>query len=225
MLIEAWPFLDPVSRTLAMETLLSRTGWAKACLGAVASGVIGRGELGPVRRKRLLAFPDESVRKQAMDIFRGNAEGDRAAVIEKYRLALTAEGDFEKGRAVFRKACIACHRLENVGTAIGANLVGIGKSGAESILLNILDPNRDVKPDHLVYSVATKSGQAHAGMIRSESANGLTLRRLDGSDLQILRVDIEKLQGLGISFMPEGLEAQISVEEMGDLLRYLVEVE
>ena len=90
------------------------------------------------------------------------------AVIAKYRPALDAEGDFEKGRAVFRKACVACHRLENVGVSIGANLVGIGKSGSGSILLNILDPNRDVKPDHLMYTVTTKTGQTH-GMPYSQT--------------------------------------------------------
>ena len=75
------------------------------------------------------------------------------------------------------------------------------------------------------YTAKMRDGRTHSGMIRSESANSLTLRRLDGGEVSILRVDIESMTGIGISFMPEGLEARIEVEEMADLLRYLGEVE
>jgi hypothetical protein len=39
--------------------------------------------------------------------------------------------------------------------------------------------------------------------------------------VEVLRVDIAGLSSLGLSFMPEGLEHQITPEEMSDLLAYL----
>jgi len=225
LLVDAWPGLGPAAREGALEVLTARPDRALRCLEAVEAGVIGRGELGPARIAVLREFPEESVQRRARAIFSEGPGSDRAAVIETYRAALEMEGDPESGRTVFRRACSACHRLEGTGNDIGASLRGIGESGAESLLLNILDPNRDVKPQYLVYTVTTKDGQSHTGMIRSESANSLVLRRLDGADREILRADVESLRGLGMSFMPNGLEAQISVEEMADLLAYLEAVE
>jgi putative heme-binding domain-containing protein len=59
------------------------------------------------------------------------------------------------------------------------------------------------------------------GMITAETANGLTLRRADGTSETVLRIDIEELRSTGVSFMPEGLERQIDVPAMADLLSYL----
>jgi hypothetical protein len=39
----------------------------------------------------------------------------------------------------------------------------------------------------------------------------------------VLRVDIEELQSSGVSLMPEGLEKQINVQAMADLLAFLLQ--
>src|SRR5262245_41702037 len=86
-----------------------------------------------------------------------------------------------RGRAVFKRECSACHQLEGVGTPIGAELNGIRDQGSETILLNILDPNREVKPQYLSYALVTDAGRIVTGMITAETANGLSLRRADGT--------------------------------------------
>ena len=58
-------------------------------------------------------------------------------------------------------------------------------------------------------------------MITAETANSLTIRRADGTTETVLRIDIEELRSTGLSFMPEGLEKQIDVPAMADLLAYL----
>ena len=50
---------------------------------------------------------------------------------------------------------------------------------------------------------------------------GNRLRRADGTSETVLRIHIEELQSTGLSFMPEGLEKQIDVPAMADLLEYL----
>ena len=67
----------------------------------------------------------------------------------------------------------------------------------------------------------TDSGRILTGMITAETANSLTLRRADGTSETVLRIDIEELRSTGLSFMPEGLEKQIDVPAMADLLAYL----
>ena len=122
---------------------------------------------------------------------------------------------------MFQKACSAYHQLEGVGTPIGAELNAIGNQGSETILLHILEPNREVKPQFLSYVLVTKAGRLVTGVIRAETANSLTVRRADGSSETVLRIDIEELRSTGLSFMPEGLEKQIDVSAMADLLAYL----
>ncbi len=75
----------------------------------------------------------------------------------------------QSGKEVFKKNCSACHQLEGVGRQIGANLKGIRSRGMASVLLNILDPNREVKPEFLAYTLLTTDGRTVAGMIGSET--------------------------------------------------------
>ena len=122
---------------------------------------------------------------------------------------------------MFKKNCSSCHRLEDVGISIGADLNGILNRGLPSVMLNILDPNREVNPKYLTYIVIDEDGRSTTGMITSESANSLTLRRPDGTETIMLRTDIQAMKSTGLSFMPEGLEKQISKQQMADLLTYL----
>ncbi len=108
-----------------------------------------------------------------------------------------------------------------MGTAIGADLTAIRNAGTEAVLLNILDPNREVKPKFLNYSLVTTEGLIVSGMIVAESANSITIRRADETTATVLRVDIDELKSTGLSFMPEGLEKQVDVKMMADLLAYL----
>ena len=134
------------------------------------------------------------------------------------------QGDIAGGRKVFRKICAVCHRLEGHGKEVGAELAGIADRGLDAVMLNVLDPNREVKPKFLSYVMATTDGRIVTGMITAETANSITLQRSDGTVVTVLRVDIEELNSTGLSFMPEGLEKQVSVEMMADLLAYLAAV-
>ncbi len=108
---------------------------------------------------------------------------------------------------------------------MGAELRGIRQRGLPSVLLNILDPNREVKPKFLSYVVATTDGRVLAGMISAETANSITLRRVDGTTNTVLRIDIEEMSSTGLSFMPEGLEKTVTMQDMADLLSYLNEID
>ncbi len=164
---------------------------------------------------------DERLRERARKLFAATKLGKRQDVVAAYQKALQLKGDAAKGKAVFKNQCSTCHRLEGVGEAIGADLLAIRDRGTESVLLNILDPNREVKPQYLSYVVALDNGRTVTGMITAETATGITLRRLDGVSETFLRANIEDLRSTGMSFMPEGLEKQIDLQAMADLLAYL----
>jgi putative heme-binding domain-containing protein len=131
------------------------------------------------------------------------------------------KGDAVRGKMHFKKVCAACHRLEDVGESVGADLAAIRDRGLDAVLLNILDPNREVKPQFLSYLLATDSGRVLAGMITAETATSITIRQADGASETVLRVNIDELRSTGMSYMPEGLETQLDAAAMADLLAYL----
>ena len=145
----------------------------------------------------------------------------REDVVAEYRKALGLKGDRNRGKAVFKARCGSCHLVEGVGQQVGADLRAVRDRGLDAILLNILDPNREVLPHYLSYVISTADGRVVTGMISAETANSLTVRRPDGGEETIPRAEIDELRSTGLSFMPEGLEKTIDVPAMADLLAFL----
>lgn len=144
------------------------------------------------------------------------------ALIKRYQPALREEGDAGRGRELFSKHCSACHRVGDMGKAIGPNLAAMRWRGAQAILVNVLDPNREVNPQYISYRLVTREGEANIGMITAESATSVTLLRGDGSSLTLLRADLQEISQLGLSFMPTGFDKAIPVTQMPDLIAFLM---
>ena len=123
---------------------------------------------------------------------------------------------------MFTKICAACHRVDGVGSEIWPNLASFRNRGAEAILTNVLDPNREVNPQFVNYLLLTKEGRSLTGLIASETANSVTLKRAEAVTDTVDRADIDELRSSGLSIMPEGLEKQIDPAAMADLLAYLL---
>ncbi len=225
VVIVAWPSLSPQVRATAAETLFARPTWIHTFLDAVEKGKIKTGEVDPARIKLLQTFSDMTIRGRAEKLFKGTQLSARKDVVAAYQKALDLKGDAKTGKELFKKNCAACHRLEGVGEQIGAELGAIKERGADFILLNILDPNREVLPKFITYIAVTDTGLTLTGMITAETATSITLRRPDGASSTILRVNIDELRSTGMSFMPEGLEKSINHQEMADLIAYLLSVQ
>jgi putative membrane-bound dehydrogenase-like protein len=219
IILEAWSAMTPKVRATATEVMLSRNNWVPVFLDAVEARKVARADVDPARVALLKKSPARNIGPRAAKLFA--APADRQKVFDEYRKALDLKGDPVKGKLVFKTNCAACHKLEGVGEEAGADLKAIRDRGLEGVLLAIVDPNREVKPQYLAYAVETKAGRVITGMLTAETATGLTVRRPDGQSESIARKDVESLRSLGLSYMPEGLEKQIDIPAMADLLAYL----
>src|SRR5262249_43311009 len=76
-------------------------------------------------------------------------------------------------------------------------------------------------PDQVQYVVVDQDGRTYSGVIASETATSMTLRRGDGAADTILRAQIAEMASTGLSLMPEGFEKTISKPEMADLIAFL----
>jgi putative heme-binding domain-containing protein len=133
------------------------------------------------------------------------------------------KGDLAKGREVFRKNCTACHRLENTGYEVGANLLSaLRNKSKETLLIDILDPSREVDPRYVNYQVHTTSGRTLSGLLAVETPTSITLRRGEKAEDTILRSQIDEMRATSKSLMPEEFEKQIDKQQMADLIEYLM---
>lgn len=225
VVLKAWPSFSPKLRATAVQTLSSRSEWMLSMLHAVEKKQVARSDLDPVFIDQLQRHIDMRVRSRAAQIFGKSTLGKRDDVVKAFQKSLDLKGDRERGKELFKKECAACHRLEGVGTQLGGDLNAIRNRGRESILLNILDPNREVLPQYVSYTVVLDDGRTLTGMLSAETATSITLNKPDGTSQAILRVNIESLRSTGLSFMPEGLEQRVDRQGMADLLAYLESIQ
>ena len=69
------------------------------------------------------------------------------------------------------------------------------------------------------YVVQTRSGQVHAGTLAGETADAVLLRT--PAEVRLPRASVKNIRQDRVSIMPQGLEAQLSREELADLLAFL----
>ena len=222
LLTAAWRGFGPSSRREATEVLFARPDRLDALLDAMQSGAIPPGQLDPSRRDQLLQHRDASVRDRAERLLASTSgSSTRAEVIASYQEALNLDGGFDRGQVVFRKACATCHKAEGFGAEVGPDLATVTNRTPEDLVIHILDPNREVLPQYLNYNVATVDGRVLSGQVASESPTSITLKRAEGVTDVVPRDQIDELASTGQSLMPEGLEEEVTVEQMADLIAYL----
>ncbi len=222
-LLSGWATYSPPVRTEVVEAMLARVDRIPLLLDEVDQKRIGVGQLSPVRRGLLMKHADARIRDRAKVLFAPDAPGPRQDVIKEYVQKLSSlKTDGQRGRLVFERECATCHRLANKGYEVGPNLETIRHHAPKQVLTNILDPSREVSPNYVEYIVATKDGRISTGMMSSETATSVTLRRANDVQETILRDNIEELVGSGKSLMPEGLETKLPPQDMADLLAFLL---
>jgi len=221
LLVARWPRMTPEVRGRIVSTLLSRTIWISALLDSVEAGRVSRNDVDPARIRLVADQADESLRARVVRLFPTRRSIGRESVVASYQTALELAGNVGNGKSVFAAACASCHRRKGVGKPIGPDLNDTARRSPESLLIEILDPNRQLKPPFQNYVLRTSDGRVLTGMIAEETANGIRLQQADGATIGVLRIQIESLQGTGISFMPDGLEKTISEQAMADLLAFL----
>jgi hypothetical protein len=221
VLLDAWPSLSPRMRSLASDVLFSRAAWIEALLGRAGQGGFAINELEPAKIASLRNHPNASVQKLAGSVLKAQPASNRQEVLTKYRAALTMPGNPERGKQAFAKVCAACHRLDGVGYELAPSLASYQFRGAEAILQNVIEPNREVNPQYLSYTIITMDERIVTGMILEETATSVTLVRGENLSETVDRSNIAEIKSSKVSLMPEGIETQLELQGMADLLAYL----
>jgi putative membrane-bound dehydrogenase-like protein len=138
-------------------------------------------------------------------------------------LAMKATGNPARGKLLFaRQSCVACHTYANGQNPKGPHLVDIGKRYKRHELVeSVLDPSAKIAQGFDTYTLVLNSGKIVTGFVVSESADSVTLRHTTGLSTVISRNAIEERVKQKPSMMPKGLVANLTPEELADLVAYL----
>lgn len=211
----------PALRRAMLNTLLSRPDRIGRLLDEIVAGRFKASELDPLQANRLRQHPDMQLRARAAELLAGAEPAERAEVIQRYRGALDLKAAPQHGREVFAKNCATCHRIGPVGVDVAPSIADSRAKTQEQLLLDILEPNRAIDNNYVSYSVTTADGQSLVGVISAETATSITLKQPEGKVLTLARGDIEEIHSNGVSLMPEGLEKNISLADMADLISFI----
>ncbi|MCC9601186.1 c-type cytochrome [Stieleria sp. JC731] len=147
--------------------------------------------------------------------------------VVQWQTELAEGGDAERGRRVFFSesvSCRKCHTLGGRGGTLGPDLGGLARSRKRNqIVESILDPSAEFAPQYQAWMVLTVDGTVHRGLQLDHKAGGkINMTLEDGSTKRFSADEIEDYIASPTSLMPQGLEANMTVEELRDLVAFLL---
>ncbi len=214
--------MTPRLRGEALSLLLNRPARSLTLLNGIETGAVHPADLSANQRRFLQSHRDPEVRAAAEKTLSGHSVIARGEAVEKFLSALELVGDPARGRTKYRTLCASCHRAGDEGYALGPDLTTLRSAGRASLLVNIVDPNREVAPTYMTWLIETKSGENHFGLIASETPQSVTVRQAFGVEKVVPRSDIARIASQGVSMMPPGLEGALDLQGMADLIEFIV---
>lgn len=221
LLLDSWKNQPPTARREILEAMGRDPRRIRMVLERIERETLSPRDIDPALARQWLAHKDPAIQGLAKKWLAGALPANREDVLKHYAAAASGKGDPVKGALIFAKQCATCHRVGNQGLDVGPDISDT-RTKTEVMLLNdILNPNAAIDNNYLGVVVTLKSGRTVTGMVRATNAASLTLVRAENQVEAIPQNDIEEWTSTGQSYMPEGLEKNITVAEMADLLAYL----
>ena len=172
----------------------------------------------------LFSSADESVSSEAAKHLQLPATAD-AQPLPPLAELLKKSGDSVAGAAVFRKVnmCINCHKVRGEGKEVGPDLSEIGsKLSREAMFVSILDPSAAISHNYETYVLVTDDGLVVTGLLVSYTDDSITLRTQEGLDKKFSKQSVEEFEKQKISIMPKDLQKQLTVQELVDVVEYML---
>lgn len=221
ILLENWPSFSPSLRREVVSALISKPARVNALLDAVEAGAVRRGDIERTVKQQLMHHRSKSIQQRSLSLLGVDVKTDRSAVVAEFQQVLKLKGDKERGFAVFKKTCSVCHKVGEIGHQVAPDLNSVKNKSEADLLIAILDPNREAQPNYNTYTVVTKQGRTFSGIIAAESSGSITLRQAEAKEQVVSRSNIDELLASGKSLMPEGLEKDLSPQQLADVIAFV----
>jgi putative heme-binding domain-containing protein len=140
-------------------------------------------------------------------------------------------GDCAAGERLFfdtksQFTCNKCHALNRRGGGIGPALDRIAsRRSPQYIMESIVKPSQYIAPRYEKILVLKDTGKSIIGLRINETNFSVQLREEDGRFHSLNKRDLEDVQTLKTSIMPENLVEMLTVKQLHDLFAYLMTLE
>lgn len=166
----------------------------------------------------IFSNPDLAVRARAGNCVK---RPGTAVTLSPERIA-GLQGNPAAGKTVFQTSCMACHKAEGAGTAIGPDLSAIGaKFDYPEMLDAIINPAAAIVFGYESWSIQTKNGDSFYGFLVSDGT-AVVVRDLGGQQHSIPATTVLKKKKQGGSVMPDAVALGLSEQQLADLTSYLL---
>ena len=128
----------------------------------------------------------------------------------------------QKGWSLFQEHCVRCHQIAGQGKTIGPQLDGISERGVARLLEDVVDPSRNVAEGFKSQVIRLKNGAIRMGFPAEEDEESLLLMDDLENEIRILKSDIGTMREVKESPMPSDFFEQLSVEQISDLMSFLM---
>lgn len=147
---------------------------------------------------------------------------------ERYAELLSLEsqledGDVGVGRELFygKALCSTCHAIAGNGGNFGPDLTNIGEIRSQhDILEAIVYPAASFAREYETSKVVTDAA-TYTGIVTEQLPETLVLASGPGVISRIPSSEIKRIEQQDLSLMPRGLQKQLTLAELGDLMTYL----
>lgn len=225
LLLERLDAFSAENRPKAVEVLLQRPAWTLMLLTQIEQGNVPKDILSVNQLQRLVSTSNADVAKQIASIYgtikTGRDPSRTFIVAQMRRLVTSREGDPHRGIEVYNKLCGQCHKLHGKGQEVGPEITVNGRGNLEQLLSNVFDPSLVIGKDYQAVTVLTVEGRVLSGLLVEDSPARVVLKMQGGKLETIARDDVDAMKTSDTSLMPEGIEKQLSPEEILDLFAYL----
>ncbi|MCA9016445.1 MAG: c-type cytochrome, partial [Planctomycetaceae bacterium] len=220
-----WKQFTPALQAEVLNQLLAREATTEELLNRVEQKLIQPAQIDLTSRQRLIDHKNKKLSLRARKLFSVATSASREAVLKQYQDIDLKQASVERGSVVFEKQCAACHQLNGKGHVVGPDLASLTDQSKSFLLTSILDPNKAVDGRYASYLAVTDDGRINTGILVSEQSNSITLKAQQGKVQTILRTQLEELSNTGKSLMPEGLERDVTEQDLADVIAYLATFE
>jgi putative heme-binding domain-containing protein len=213
-------------RRAVVTSLASKPAFARPLVAALEARRFPKDDLTASQLRQLRGLDDAEIRAAVDRVYGKVNESPAAAKATMARLKKAWTDtpkwaiDRDRGRAVFAKACAACHRHGDTGGNLGPNLTGAWMNGPDYFVENLVDPNAVVGPDYQLTTVITDDGRSINGIVAEETPESLVLRTPDGP-VTVPLATIEDRTTSAVSLMPAGILENLPEDEFLALVKFL----
>ena len=220
-LLEGFDAYAPSLKRGILQVLMANGERRLALLKSIEAEKLPASEIDLLIVKQLQETKDPQIHELADRLFKSPSAEERLKILAEYQQVLTLKGDPVKGRLSFEKHCSMCHRIGKLGQNVAPDISDSRDRLPPKLLNDILNPNQAIDNNYVSYTVVTNDGLTHTGIIAAESGSSITLKQPEGKTEILLRSEIELIRSNGISLMPEGLEKNIPMPELANIISFI----